>query len=113
MAALQPARLVGDPETRAEAERLGKAGVERHAEYRGRLRRRISGSIAEIVITETQTSDGDRSPRDRQGEQPNARTCATAWRINLRVSGPWVHFKTTGGSFHDAEMIGAQRLAEL
>ena len=106
-------RPSSDPETRAEAERLGNLGVERHAEYRGRLRRQISDSIAEILITETRTSDGDPTPRDGQGEQPNAPARATAWRIKLRISGPSVHLKTNGRSFHDAEMIGAQRLAEL
>ena len=41
-----------DPGTRAEAAQLGNAGVERHPEYPGRLRRRIGGSIAEIAIRE-------------------------------------------------------------
>ena len=39
-----------DAGTRAEAAELGKAGVERHPEYRGRLRRRIGNSIAQVVI---------------------------------------------------------------
>ena len=102
-----------DPETRAEVERLANTGVERHPEYRGRLRRRIRGSLAELTITETGTSEGDPSAQDAQAERPPALGCASSWRIDLRAGGPWVHFKTTVGSFHDAEMIGAQRLAEL
>ena len=103
-----------DPEIRAEADRLGRAGVERHPEYHGRLRRRrLRTTIAEIAITETRGGDGAPSRGDDDRERPGARRGASRWRINVRDFRPWVHFKTTDGSFLNAEMIGAQRLAEL
>ena len=102
-----------DPETRAEADRLGRAGVERHPEYHGRLRRRLQSTIAEIAITGTRAGDGEPSPEAGQGQRPSAPAPARAWRITLRDVEPWVHFRTTTGSFEDALMIGAQRLAEL
>ena len=102
-----------DPKIRAQADRLGRAGVERHPEYRGRLRRRIWSTIAEIAITETRESDGEPDPEDDRGQGPRAGRSASAWRINLRDFGAWGHFKTTAGSFENAKMIGARRLAEL
>ena len=59
-----------DPEIRAEADRLGRAGVECHPQYRGRLRRRIASAFAEIAITETPESDRHSRPGDARGEAP-------------------------------------------
>ena len=56
-----------DPKIRAQADRLGRAGVERHPEYRGRLRRRIWSTIAEIAITETRGERWRARPLRRPG----------------------------------------------
>ena len=102
-----------DPGTRAEASELGKAGVERHPEYRGRLRRRIGNAIAEISIKETTAEDGDASARNARDQEPELRRVASRWQIHLRQNWPWTHVTTTTGSLANIEMVGARRLAEL
>ena len=102
-----------DPGTRAEAAQLGNAGVERHPEYPGRLRRRIGGSIAEIAIRETCATDGGAPDKRSRQYPPDAGSTSSVWMIELRHGGPWTHVSTSGGRLADAEMIGARRLAEL
>ena len=102
-----------DPETRAEADQLGKAGVERHPEYRGPLRRRVGNAIAEIAIKETAAEDGDATAENSQDDTAQMPRVASTWRINLYHHGPWTLLATTTGSLADAEMAGARRLAEL
>ena len=102
-----------DAGTRAEADQLGKAGVERHPEYRGRLRRRIWNSIAEIVVRSTGLKETDAGNRENHQASPDARQHSGEWRIELRHNGPWTHLSTSSGSLADAEMVGARRLAEL
>ena len=76
-----------DAGTRAEAAQLGSAGVERHPEYRGRLRRRIGSSIAQIAINETGSQDGDPSAGDYLHHE--VRPGTTSWQINLLHNGEW------------------------
>ena len=102
-----------DPETRAEADQLGKAGVERHPEYHGRLRRRIGNSIAQIVIRETFATDGGSTDQRTRQHAPDTGSIGSVWRIELRHGGPWTHVSTTCARLADAEMIAARRLAEL
>ncbi len=100
-----------DRGTRAEAARLGNAGVERHPEYRGRLRRRIGTSIAQIAINETGSQDGDPTAGDVLHHR--LRRGTTSWQINLLHNGEWVRRSTTSGSLADAEMAGARELAAI
>ena len=100
-----------DAGTRAEAAELGRAGVERHPEYRGRLRRRIGTSIAQIAINETGSQDGDPTAGDVLHHK--LRRGTTSWQINLLYNGEWVRRSTTSGSLADAEMAGARKLVEL
>ena len=100
-----------DAGTRAEAAQLGSAGVELHPEYRGRLRRRIGTSIAQIAINETGSQDGDPSAGDYLHHRLRRRT--TSWQINLLHNGEWILRSTTSGSLTDAEMAGARELAAL
>ena len=76
---------------------LGAAGVERHPEYRGRLRRRIGELIAEVAIPTTPKMSSD----------------LNEWSIYLRCSDPWKRVAVMMGSLADAEMRGAAALPEL
>ena len=100
-----------DPGTRAEAAQLGSAGVERHPEYRGRLRRRIGSSIAHIAINEQGSQDGDSTAGDYLHHE--LRHSTTRWEVNLLHNGEWARCSTTHGSLADAEMAGARELAAL
>lgn len=102
-----------DAGTRAETAELGKAGVECHPEYRGRLRRRIGNSIAEIAVTSSRQKETDARDLENHHDSPVAHHHSSDWRVELRHDGPWIHVSTTSGSLVDAEMIGARRLAEL
>ena len=102
-----------DAGTRAEAAELGAAGVERHPEYHGRLRRRMRRSIAEIAVRNIGLNETDARDRANQQEAPDGHHHANVWQIELRHNGPWTHLSTTGGSLADAAMIGARALAEL
>ncbi len=100
-----------DAGTRAEAAQLGNTGVELHPEYRGRLRRRIGTSIAQIAINETGSQDGDPNAGDHLHHRLRRRT--TSWQINLLHNGEWILRSTASGSLTDAEMAGARELAAL
>ena len=105
-----------DPWTRAEADELGKAEVERHPEYRGRLRRRIGNAIAEIAIKETTAANGHTAigeSRNDERELRGATRGASTWQVHLCHKRPWTLVVTTTGSLADAEMAGARRLAAL
>ena len=90
-------RESADAKIRDEAARLGAAGVERHPEYRGRLRRRMGELIAEVSIPMT----------------PKTRTDLNEWHIYLRCNEPWRLIAFVTGTLADAEMRGADALAEL
>ena len=103
-----------NPDIRDEAGRLARHGVERHPEYRGRLRRRLNGTVAMIEIRETpQSIDNRREPHAAGHRSPDASWRGIEWRIELRHDGPWKHVSTTRGPLANAEMIGARRLAKL
>ena len=77
-----------NPDIRTATDQLGKRGVERHPECRGRLRRRIDDAIVEIRITET----------------------TSGRKIEARHDGPWHEVGTTTKPLADAEMMAAQHL---
>ena len=105
-----------DPGTRAEAHQLGETGVERHPEYRGRLRRRIGNLIAQIAIKEAPAEAGNATTDESRDDEPvlrRAKRGTSTWRIQLYHHRPWTLVVTTTGSLADAEMAGARRLAAL
>ena len=78
-------RTASDPDIRRAATAMGSAGVERHLEYPGLLRRSIDGMMTEIRIRET-------------GKES---------KIEQRDIGSWHTIATTSLPLAAAEMIAA------
>ena len=62
----------GDPSTRAEADELGRQGVEQHRVYRGRLRRSVRGTMMTITIRESRRT-GSPTSGDANGTSDRRR----------------------------------------
>ena len=103
-----------DPSIRAEADELGKLGVERHPEYRGRLRRRVGDLLKTNTIRKEQDAEPGPSRTTTGVNDLSADAQSTAtWWVEMSDGEAREVVGRTRGRLVDAEMMGARYLASL
>ena len=108
-------RAASSLSVRAEADELGRRGVEHHPMYRGRLRRRVGEVTMTITIRESAVGRSVRSRATSEQEhgRPSPEPTTQRWALERATTNIGTVVGRVEGRLVDAELMAARHLARL